>query len=140
MGSHTVTHARLPEISDESLLSELADSKRQLEDLLSSPVDWLAPPGGHFDERVLRAAADTGYRVVRTMEWGYASIPLVGRIPTLPVLPSYDRDGFVRLIEGRARLWPYRLKQSVKRTIGEDRYVGLRDAASSFLRNRRSES
>jgi peptidoglycan/xylan/chitin deacetylase (PgdA/CDA1 family) len=138
IGSHTVTHARLPELTDADLRSELAGSKRHLEGLLSSPVDWLAPPGGFFDERVLEVAADVGYRVIRTMEWGYAAHPLEGRVPALPVLPSYDREGFVRLIEGRAPLWRYHLKRGLKSAVGEERYVRLRDVAYGLVRRRRS--
>jgi peptidoglycan/xylan/chitin deacetylase (PgdA/CDA1 family) len=138
IGSHTVTHARLPEITDAELRSELVGSRRHLEHLLSRPVDWLAPPGGLFDKRVLEVAADVGYRVIRTMEWGYASRPLEGRIPALPVLPSYDREGFVRLIEGRAPLWRYHLKRGLKSAVGEDRYVRLRDVAYGYMRRRRS--
>jgi peptidoglycan/xylan/chitin deacetylase (PgdA/CDA1 family) len=138
IGSHTTTHPSLPEVTDEELRAELVDSKGHLEDLLAGRVHWLAPPGGYFDERVLQAAAHAGYEVIRTMEWGYASHPIVGRIPTLPVLPSYDRDGFIRLIEGRAPLWRYHLKQGVKKMMGEDRYVRLRDAA--YVRRRRPGS
>jgi peptidoglycan/xylan/chitin deacetylase (PgdA/CDA1 family) len=138
IGSHTATHPSLPLATDEELRSELVGSKHHLEDLLSSPVVWLAPPGGHFDDRVIDAAVHAGYEVVRTMEWGYAGRPIAGRIPTLPVVPSYDLDGFVRLIEGRAPLWRYHLKQGVKKAIGEDRYVRLRDAA--YGRRRRPKS
>ncbi len=46
IGSHTVTHARLPELSEEDLRAELEVSKQDLEILLGQTVDWLAPPRG----------------------------------------------------------------------------------------------
>ena len=136
IGSHTVTHACLPEATDDELTTELVESKRDLEDMLGTTIDWLAPPGGLIDDRVIAAATDAGYRVIRTMEWGYATQPLTGRIPTLPVLPAYDRAGFNRLIDGRAPLWRYHLKTGFKKAVGEDRYVKVRDSAYGFLRRR----
>jgi peptidoglycan/xylan/chitin deacetylase (PgdA/CDA1 family) len=134
VGSHTVTHARLPETSDDELAYELKESKRALEEMLDTSVDWLAPPGGLFDARMNAAAVDAGYRVIRTMEWGYAADPLEGLIPTLPVIPTYDLDGFARLLDGRAPLWRYRLKTGFKRAVGEDTYVKIRDRAYGLMR------
>lgn len=134
IGSHTVTHARLPELSEQDLRAELEASKQDLEVLLGQTVDWLAPPGGHWDARVVDVATNAGYEVIRTMEWGYAALPLTGRTPALPVLPTYRMDGFTRLIEGQAPIWRYRLKSIVKRTISEDRYVRLRNSAGRLLR------
>lgn len=136
IGSHTVTHARLPEATDEDLTAELVQSKETLEKLLGTTVDWLAPPGGLFDSRVIAAATEAGYRVIRTMEWGYAVTPLQGRVPTLPVIPTYDLAGFGRLLDGRAPLWRYRLKTGLKNLVGEDRYVRMRDSAFEVLRRR----
>jgi peptidoglycan/xylan/chitin deacetylase (PgdA/CDA1 family) len=134
IGSHTVSHPRLPQVSDDVLRAELLDSRTALESIVGVPVDWLAPPGGYFDSRVLNAAADAGYEVVRTMEWGYAEFPLHGRVPTLPVLPSYTQAGFIRLIEGHAPLWRYQIKRLLKQALSEDRYVALRDAAGRIAR------
>ena len=134
IGSHTVTHARLPETDDEELAIELKESKRALEEMLDTEIDWLAPPGGLFDPRVIAAATGAGYRVIRTMEWGYAAHPLEGRIPTLPVIPTYDLDGFNRLLVGKAPLWRYRFKTRFRQVVGEDSYVSIRDAAYGLIR------
>lgn len=136
IGSHTVSHPRLPQVSDDVLRAELLDSRTALESIGGTTVNWLAPPGGYFDSRVLNAAADAGYEVVRTMEWGYAELPLHGRVPTLPVLPSYTQAGFARLIDGRAPLWRYQIKRLLKKTLSEDRYVKIRDAAGRIARRR----
>ena len=134
IGSHTVTHARLPESTDAELENELVNSKHFLERLLGVEVDWLAPPGGLFDDRVMSAATDAGYRTIRTMEWGYARAPLLGRVPTLPVLPTYDLNGFGRLLDGNAPLWRYRLKTRFKQVVGEGNYVKVRNRVHGFLR------
>lgn len=62
VGSHTVRHARLDELSRGDIARELGDSRSHLEQLLSAPVDTLAYPHGNYDDRVKQIAASTGYR------------------------------------------------------------------------------
>jgi peptidoglycan/xylan/chitin deacetylase (PgdA/CDA1 family) len=61
IGSHTVSHAKLAELSPEHRRRELADSKAALEDLLGEEVRHLCYPYGSFDLDTVRAAAETGY-------------------------------------------------------------------------------
>ncbi len=49
IGSHTLNHARLPEISQEQKVREITESKTVLEDLLSAPVNHFAYPYGLYD-------------------------------------------------------------------------------------------
>jgi peptidoglycan/xylan/chitin deacetylase (PgdA/CDA1 family) len=60
--SHTCSHPSLPGLDDERLAAELAGSRSALQELLGTPVDCLAYPFGHFDERVASAARQAGYR------------------------------------------------------------------------------
>jgi peptidoglycan/xylan/chitin deacetylase (PgdA/CDA1 family) len=66
IASHTMTHARLLDLSDAELRGELVDSKHLLEDLLGQPVHGLAYPYGEFDARVRAATIDAGYRYATT--------------------------------------------------------------------------
>jgi peptidoglycan/xylan/chitin deacetylase (PgdA/CDA1 family) len=61
IGSHTVTHPHLPQLSDEELDRELRDSKAELEDELGRPCRHLAYPYGEEDGRVRSAARRAGY-------------------------------------------------------------------------------
>ena len=61
IGSHTVTHRRLIDLSDEELREELAESKRQIEDATGHEVRFLSYPAGIVDERVEAAAREAGY-------------------------------------------------------------------------------
>ncbi len=61
IGSHTVTHPHLPQLSDAELDSELRDSKAELEDELGRPCRHLAYPYGEHNVRVRSAARRTGY-------------------------------------------------------------------------------
>lgn len=61
IGSHTKTHAHLPQLSDSELRTELVGSKEAIEDHLGRPARYLAYPFGEEGERVRRAAEAAGY-------------------------------------------------------------------------------
>ena len=60
-GSHTRTHAHLPQLSDGDLVTELRGSKAELEALLAEPVRYVAYPFGEADDRVISAVRSAGY-------------------------------------------------------------------------------
>ena len=62
VGSHTRTHASLPDIDDRALHAEVADSRAELSEQLGVAPDLLAYPFGHHDARVREATAESGYR------------------------------------------------------------------------------
>jgi peptidoglycan/xylan/chitin deacetylase (PgdA/CDA1 family) len=61
IGSHTVNHPHLPQLSEAQIRTELADSRSQLEDELGRPCRFLAYPYGEHDSRVRAAARSAGY-------------------------------------------------------------------------------
>ena len=61
IGSHTMTHAHLPKLSDAELRTELVGSKQAIEDHLGLRARYLAYPFGEEGERVRRAAEAAGY-------------------------------------------------------------------------------
>ena len=63
IGSHSVDHARLADLSDEKVREELVESKRALEAQLHAPVDLLAYPYNSVRRRVRDAAEKAGYRI-----------------------------------------------------------------------------
>lgn len=63
IGSHSVDHARLPDLSEEQVRAQLVESKRALEEQLRAPVDLLAYPYNSVRRRVRDAAAAAGYRI-----------------------------------------------------------------------------
>ena len=62
-GSHTVTHAILPQLSSSEIERELSESKAALESLLGDRIDALAYPDGKYSDEVLQRARAAGYRV-----------------------------------------------------------------------------
>ncbi len=66
IGSHTVTHPRLPELLDGELATELEASRASIVDRLGR-CETVAYPYGLADERVARAAARAGYKGAVTL-------------------------------------------------------------------------
>lgn len=61
VGSHTRSHALLPNYDNQELISELQGSREKLNSELGSDTKFLAYPDGQFDERRARAAQLAGY-------------------------------------------------------------------------------
>lgn len=72
IGSHGEHHDRLPQLHDEALEGELANSRRQLEDVLGERVDSFAYPYGAWDARCEQAVMRAGYRLACTTMTGHA--------------------------------------------------------------------
>jgi peptidoglycan/xylan/chitin deacetylase (PgdA/CDA1 family) len=61
IGSHTVSHAHLPDLSAAELKRELEESREHVEDELRRPCRYVAYPFGENDARVREAARTAGY-------------------------------------------------------------------------------
>jgi peptidoglycan/xylan/chitin deacetylase (PgdA/CDA1 family) len=92
VGSHTLTHAHLCDLSGKELERELGESRDRLEAELERPCRFLAYPFGENDARVRAAAREAGYEAAfglpaREEPYDRFSVPRVG---------LYRRDGLVR--------------------------------------------
>lgn len=63
IGSHTVNHDALTALDNETLLKELTDSKKTIEEHIGKEVNFLAYPGGAYDNRVITASKKAGYKM-----------------------------------------------------------------------------
>jgi peptidoglycan/xylan/chitin deacetylase (PgdA/CDA1 family) len=61
IGSHTLTHPKLPECGPDEMSREFADSKARLENLLSHPVLHFAYPYGLYNDTARALVEQTGY-------------------------------------------------------------------------------
>ena len=101
IGSHSVSHRDLTQLSDNETFRELVQSRRTLEKGLGHPVQWFAYPFGAYDRRVERLARRAGYVLVVTTQHGTlqsASRPLA--LPRLRVLDSTGVRGLAALLRG----------------------------------------
>ena len=68
IASHSVSHpADLRALPDDRLAQEVNESKRQLEAQLGIAIDYFVYPEGNYDERVVQAVKQAGYRAALTM-------------------------------------------------------------------------
>jgi peptidoglycan/xylan/chitin deacetylase (PgdA/CDA1 family) len=70
IGSHTLTHPILTNVSDERLRRELQESRSRLEEVLKRPIEQFCYPNGDHDERVRSEVARAGYRIAVTCVGG----------------------------------------------------------------------
>ncbi|HEY1295715.1 MAG TPA: polysaccharide deacetylase family protein [Chloroflexota bacterium] len=66
VGAHTCHHATLTLLAPIPMMAELADCKRQIENIIGVPVRYLAFPNGAVNSSVLSAVIQAGYRAAFT--------------------------------------------------------------------------
>ncbi|MBD3246197.1 MAG: polysaccharide deacetylase family protein [Candidatus Omnitrophica bacterium] len=71
LGSHTMTEAYLPEISEPALEKEVITSKKVLEKRFEVPVNTFSYTRGGYDRRVLAKVEEAGYLCACTTNRGY---------------------------------------------------------------------
>jgi peptidoglycan/xylan/chitin deacetylase (PgdA/CDA1 family) len=67
---HTLSHISLPKASDQEISKQLVKSKEALEWRIGKKVEYLAYPGGDYDQRVIQLTKDAGYRAAFTVNFG----------------------------------------------------------------------
>jgi len=70
VGSHGMTHALLPQCTDDELTRELNESRAVLMDRLQQRIDAFCYPDGAHDDRVVAAVSQAGYANAVTTAWG----------------------------------------------------------------------
>ncbi len=103
VGSHTVTHRWLPQLTGRELERELTDSRAATSELVGRPARTLAYPMGGWTPATRRAAAAAGYRAAVTVDRGTNAArqhPLALRRSITP-----DNVGDFRLVLDGAYTW-----------------------------------
>ncbi len=70
IGSHTVAHTELPNMSPEAALKTLRQSRFTLERHLGHPVQWFCYPAGSVDAKSVEAVKQAGYVLATTTKSG----------------------------------------------------------------------
>lgn len=135
IGSHTLTHPRLPALSEADARRELVQSRIKLENILKRRVTTFSFPYGEFNAELIEWCRDAGYERVFT---------------TVPVTAfSKPREFSVGRVSAEPTDWPleFRLKVlgayqwlplafRLKRAILSSRFIRKRrDLESSFVGN-----
>lgn len=93
IGSHTCSHPRLSTLGEAEIAKEVSASREECEDRLGMPCRSIAYPYSDYDERVIRAVADSGYMVGATVPTHWVA-PLPFEWPRVGV---YHGEGWRRL-------------------------------------------
>ena len=109
IGSHTLTHPRLPECRPEEMSREIAESKARLEDILSHPVEHFAYPYGLYNDMAHAQVEQAGYHSACSTRSGFNNT-------------ETDRYELRRIeVFGSDRLW--NLKQKLKFGTNDDSWT-----------------
>jgi len=127
VGAHSMTHAKLLDLSEEQVHQEVSKSGRLLAEVLGSVVEGFCYPYGSSDDATVRAVRDAGY----TYACG-VHISTDDDVHNLPRLPISDRDGLLRFA---AKLRAYPQYHRFSATV-HPYYAGLK-AAYVKLREQR---
>lgn len=123
IGSHTVSHPFLTQLSGEALQSELTQSKDTLSSRLSISADFLCYPYGDYSAQVITAAKEAQYKGALAI---YDKAPLWNLdLYALPRIP----------ISSRQPLWEFAIKVSWLHSI----LIFLRKAEVSIKRRLRKK-
>lgn len=130
IGAHGVSHRGLDGLSDAELAGELTSSRAELAEVVGRAVRDMAIPLNFYDDRVLTACRDAGYRMVFTANPGRVrpgADPM--RLRRIAVegpmsLAEFQRSlRTVTLVQRRIVGW---LKRLPPRILGEDRWMPIR--------------
>lgn len=109
IGSHTQTHPDLSKLPLDRVRYELTESKKNLEQLLSKPVEDLALPHGAYNQDVLRIAQEAGYKRIYTLEPRPLTNPdaeVIGRFSMSPDV--WPIEFYLTCAGAYAWLYPFR--------------------------------
>ncbi|MGH2958745.1 MAG: polysaccharide deacetylase family protein [Solirubrobacterales bacterium] len=73
LGSHTISHPDLTTLGPSELEAEVAGSRTKISERFDVPIDFFCYPAGKFDEGVVAAVEDAGYKGAVTVEEGIAT-------------------------------------------------------------------
>lgn len=92
IGSHTHTHPRLTQLSDDEVREELTTSRAELTRRLGSACESIAYPYGDVDDRVEELTRQVGYRTAAALPGPFSHL----NVHRYARLGLYHRDGYVR--------------------------------------------
>jgi len=141
IGSHSLTHAFLSNLSDEELRREVFESKKRLEQLTGRAVEHLSCPGGRWNRRVADAVREAGYVSMSTSEIRLNDADTNPfHLSRVVVMRDTNSEDFARLCRHEGllrRRTASAIRGTAKRVLGDSVYDRLR--TSVLERGRKGE-
>jgi peptidoglycan/xylan/chitin deacetylase (PgdA/CDA1 family) len=119
IGSHSVTHPNLAQLSEDEARLELQESRKSLQLMLGKRIDSVSFPYGSFTERELTLAREAGYRFM------FSIVP--------QMLVSKVESGLVGRINVQPTDWPLELRLKI---LGAYRWLPVASAWKEKVRKR----
>jgi peptidoglycan/xylan/chitin deacetylase (PgdA/CDA1 family) len=131
IGSHSMTHAYLPDLAPEQLAREISDSRTELSQITGRSIDHFSCPGGRWNPQVMAAARQAGYRSVATSRAVTNPAPTeLSTLGRLAIMRETELEAFRCVVRGQG-LWKIRLgdsaRSAMKRILGNSLYDRVRD-------------
>jgi len=120
IGSHSMSHPYLTNLSSKECFNELRGSRNVLEDRLGHEIVHLAYPYGYLDERVKSIAAESGYQTACSTIEQIAKMhddPLA--LPRINIHGYYSNGDFMSVLHMDSKFWQHVINKSrmLKRLI-----------------------
>jgi peptidoglycan/xylan/chitin deacetylase (PgdA/CDA1 family) len=140
IGSHTMSHLCLSEVSQQKALEELTLSRETIEKAINQEVSDLALPGGFASAHIEEMALACGYKRI------YTSIPGIWNrqtmlIPRVCVYEQMTPRTLMNIANGKFSLYYQAelLKYRFRQTVGPQRYLSLYKKIKRFRQRKRQQ-
>jgi len=133
IGSHGMSHRFLSDLPNNEVKTELKQSKRRLEEIISEPVHTFAAPGGRINKSVLNIVRDVGYSMSCSSEANiYNSDKSSHMIPRFAIKRNTSMQEFKLIVEQdsaylRKVIFRVKLLGIAKQLLGNTLYKRLRE-------------
>ncbi|HYD97609.1 MAG TPA: polysaccharide deacetylase family protein [Noviherbaspirillum sp.] len=122
IGSHTYDHRYLKKVDIWQAYHQIADGKKQLEDLLGVPVNGFCYPGGRYTRRDVELVRACGFSYARTtMNLCFDSGNTPFEMPTTLQFYPHDRAVYLRNFAGSGK-WHKRI-DGLCLAVGHDNWI-----------------
>ena len=137
IGSHSMNHRHLDDLSRDEVRSELIDSRNALEEIVGKEVAHFSCPGGRINSFVTEAAHEAGYRSVASSILGL-NFETTDRfaLKRIAIKKDMTPKNFKRLCSGKGQLLMKSsdsVLTSLKRALGNERYDRIRARVLSLV-------
>jgi peptidoglycan/xylan/chitin deacetylase (PgdA/CDA1 family) len=137
IGSHSMSHRHLNDLSREEIEFELVDSKHRLEEIVGRPVVHFSCPGGRVNSLTTDVAVKAGYKTLATSRIGlnFADSDHFA-LNRIAIKNGLNAKGFEDLCTGKGLLLKRSEEQILtmgKRLIGNQRYDRVRSTILSLV-------
>jgi peptidoglycan/xylan/chitin deacetylase (PgdA/CDA1 family) len=105
IGGHTLTHRRLPQLTDAAAQEEMRVGRQELEDITGTAISSFCYPRGEYTPAHVRLVADTGFTLARTVRRSTLVPGLPLELGTTINAYAHRVDGVLALRLARMRPW-----------------------------------